>query len=59
LELDLNKIPTRIRVARSAIKARLSQIGHSVDDKPEQQALEDALSVLILLEKPPERGTAS
>jgi hypothetical protein len=49
LELDPDKLPTKIRVARFAINARLSAIGQSVDGRPEQQALEEALTVLGLL----------
>ena len=52
LELDPSKMPTKIRVARSVISARLSEIGHSVDDEPEQRALEEALNVLAFLERP-------
>ena len=50
LELEPNKMPTKIRAARYVINQRLSEIRHSVDDKPEQHALEEALNVLGLLE---------
>lgn len=60
LEPDPNKMPTKVRVARSAINARLSEIGRCLDDnKPEQQALEEALNVLVLLEKPRKEESSS
>jgi hypothetical protein len=52
LELDLGKLPERIRAAEGAILARQRAINGSLDDhRAERQAIEDALALLRILAK--------
>ena len=50
LELDLQKLPERIRTARTAIEERLQALAGSKVSREERQALHDARRNLRLLE---------
>ena len=51
LELDLEKLPERIGIARSAIEERLQALAGSKVSLEERQALHDARRNLRLLER--------
>ena len=51
LEVDPNEILARIRVAKSAVKTRIADVGKSQSLEPELKALEDALKILRVLEE--------